>query len=552
MAGIVDFLNSDEAALGLGLLAASGPTTDPNQTGLGRVLAAGSQFANATRRANAELALRESEARRKAMIENLGIQLLTGGSSVPAGASEAGGASTPGVGSTGGGALIGPGAGPALGGVNPQAAGADLLFNSGKGIGGMIAERTTPKWTNVGGNLVNTNAPGFAGGIQRQIVTGRDGQVYEVAEMPDGRVVTRVDPSSIAAFRQFQDISNTSRARTTPGRETILPGGRMGGQSQAQEIGLDQPPAVTSAPLIGPGAGPTNAAERGMAAAVAEPNPNPVQAAMRERAALVRELPNASDPQSQAAMRYQIGELDKVIASGGAGIQTATPAALIGPGAGVPAAPLPVQTTIAGGGTQFSPTEQAQFATQQKAAESAAGQTGTMLAEGKQQANNAVQAIGTVQRINRALDTSNAFTGKAANARIGAAQWAEALGLGGKSNDEKLANTRVLLQELAKLTMQGRRQMSGQGAITESESQLAVDANSGRIDFTPAEMRVLANAAERSARFQYGLHEQQLRAAANNPAIAGQLGMFQPAPLPEAPAPAQAPGLPAGWSGGKK
>lgn len=563
MASITDFLNSDDAALGLGLLAASGPTTDPNQTGLGRVLAAGSQFANAQRRANAELAIKEGEARRKAMIENLGIQLLTGGGGVPSPTTPGGGAQ-PGVSAAPGPQpgttpMIGPGAGPALGGANQQAVGADLLFNSGKGVGGMIADRSKPNWVNVGGNLINTNDPAFRGGVQRQIVTGRDGQVYEVSETPEGRVVTRVDPSSLAAFQQFQDISNVSRATTTPGRETILPGGRMGGQSQAQEIGLAPAPgaALAPRPMIGPGAGPTNAAERAMAVSVAQPNPDPVMAARRELAAIQRELPNVTDQASRDMLNEQARELQRVIGTAGAGIQTATPAALIGPGAGPAApAPLPVQSSvIAGGGTAFSPTEQAQFAAQQKAAESAAGQTGTILKEAQDAANSAVQTVGSANRLRSVLANGAAFTGKAAGAKLTVSQWADALGITGKDAADKAAQTRAAIQDLAKLTLEGRQQMRGQGAITEGESRLAQQAISGDIDFSPAELKVLADAADRSARFKYKVASEQLGAAAQgNPALAAQAPMFRPQPLPDPFTPASksaAPAstaIPSGWT----
>jgi len=46
---LLDFLNSDDARLGIGLLAAGGPTTDPNQSGFGQRLAAGMQFADQSR-----------------------------------------------------------------------------------------------------------------------------------------------------------------------------------------------------------------------------------------------------------------------------------------------------------------------------------------------------------------------------------------------------------------------------------------------------------------------------------------------------------------------
>lgn len=49
MAGLLDFLNTDEARMGIGLLAAGGPTTDPNQSGFGQRLAAGVQFADQSR-----------------------------------------------------------------------------------------------------------------------------------------------------------------------------------------------------------------------------------------------------------------------------------------------------------------------------------------------------------------------------------------------------------------------------------------------------------------------------------------------------------------------
>lgn len=586
MAGILDWLGSDEAALGLGLLASSGPTTDPNQTGLGRVLAGGVQFANANRRANAELAIKEAEARRKALIENLGIQLLTGGSGIPTAAAPAGGetqttAATPGAGAA---PLIGPGAGPApaggsaiggLTGTQRQALGADLIFGGGKNAGSMLAGFSEPKFVNVGGNLVNTNAPGFQGGVQKQIVTGRDGQVYMVEPGPNGEVVTKVDPSSIAAFKQFQDISNLSRAQTTPGKETILPGGRMGGQSQAAEIGLPAMGGAAPAPLIGPGAGPQAPVVQGGAPIPAnEGTPQQVvasaQSELREvqRALASPALAGPANASSRAMLEQHALGLQQTIANGGRNVQTATPAALIGPGAGpqpvapapampaAPAAPLPVQTSvIPGGGTAFSPTEQTAFATQTKAAESAAGQTGAILKEAQDSANSAVQTVGAANRIHAVLDSGVAYTGKGADVKLTASQWADALGITGKDAADRVAQTRAAIQDLAKLTLEGRQMMKGQGSVTIDEGRLAQQAVSGNIDLSPAELKQLANAADRSARFKYKVAIEQIGAAgASNPALAAQLPMFQPQPLPDpfkAPEKTAAPAsttIPSGWT----
>jgi hypothetical protein len=61
MAGILDFLQSPDAQLGIGLLAAGGPTTDINQTGFGQRLAAGMQYADAQKAQDMRLQLLKSQ-----------------------------------------------------------------------------------------------------------------------------------------------------------------------------------------------------------------------------------------------------------------------------------------------------------------------------------------------------------------------------------------------------------------------------------------------------------------------------------------------------------
>ena len=75
-------------------------------------------------------------------------------------------------------------------------------------------------------------------------------------------------------------------------------------------------------------------------------------------------------------------------------------------------------------------------------------------------------------------------------------------GLGGRDAADQIANTRQAIRGLAEMTLQGRKQMSGQGAITESESKLAEKATSGDINsLTNAEIKQLANASARAAKF---------------------------------------------------
>ena len=84
-------------------------------------------------------------------------------------------------------------------------------------------------------------------------------------------------------------------------------------------------------------------------------------------------------------------------------------------------------------------------------------------------------------------------------------------------NAEKLVNTRVAIQNLGKLTLAGRQQMHGEGAISNSEGGLAERANSGDINFTPAELAQLANAANRVADYQIQMHNQKLQVMRQNP-----------------------------------
>lgn len=74
MPGLLDFLNSDDARLGIGLLAASGPQTDPTKTGLGYALQA---------------AMADVDARKKAALQNQYLQSQIQDTSAQAKAREA-------------------------------------------------------------------------------------------------------------------------------------------------------------------------------------------------------------------------------------------------------------------------------------------------------------------------------------------------------------------------------------------------------------------------------------------------------------------------------
>jgi hypothetical protein len=158
---------------------------------------------------------------------------------------------------------------------------------------------------------------------------------------------------------------------------------------------------------------------------------------------------------------------------------------------------------------------------------SIAGEVGPIMKEAQGIAQAAVKTEDTANRIIQAVDSNKLFTGTGANVRLGAAQLANTLNLGGGTLETKINNTRQAMQGLAELTLQGRQQMRGQGAITESESKLAERAISGDISFTPGEIKQLANAAKRSADYSYGTYQSKLNEMLKNPDTAGLVPYYQ-------------------------
>jgi hypothetical protein len=139
-----------------------------------------------------------------------------------------------------------------------------------------------------------------------------------------------------------------------------------------------------------------------------------------------------------------------------------------------------------------------------------------ILVASKTATGGAIQQADAANRIIQSLDTNKIFTGAGANQKLQAAQIGQMLGITGGKTEEIVANTRTAIQGLAQLTLQGRKQMRGEGAITESEGALAQRAMSGDVSLTAGELRILANAAKRSAKFTYDQHQSMMGALAKD------------------------------------
>ena len=170
-----------------------------------------------------------------------------------------------------------------------------------------------------------------------------------------------------------------------------------------------------------------------------------------------------------------------------------------------------------------------------KLGEGVAAQIGPMMKDSLDVAVGAVKQVDAAKRVIGAIDAGKIIAGPFAGGRVTLAQMGQALGVGGADAKEQLANTRQVIRGLAEMTLQGRSQMKGQGAITESEGLLAERANSGKIeDLTIPEIKQLALASDRAARFAYAEHERKYQEMLKNPTTSSLATYYQGPAMPPA------------------
>lgn len=101
-------------------------------------------------------------------------------------------------------------------GLPLEAVMADKMFNGGKKISELIDSRAKPNWQNINGNLVNTNAQGFQGGLQAGVSAGSGGQV--TAWQPDGSggLVVGAPRGALDTFNAYQNAGEAAKARRDP------------------------------------------------------------------------------------------------------------------------------------------------------------------------------------------------------------------------------------------------------------------------------------------------------------------------------------------------
>lgn len=246
MAGLLDFLGSDEAKLGLGLLAAGGPSATPLSTWQrvqGTMQGMEADKANKLRLGLLQSQVDENQGQAALRQQQLALlqrqqalkERFYGGLLGAAPAGGAPGALSGGVSGTSPAGAVPASSGPEAVAMSAQAINkrygipvealvSDMMFNDGKNIPEMIAKRGTPDMQ-VSGNYAydkNSLQPGYLPSLN----ISQDGKSSLVQIGPDGQPVVSAPRGALSTYNAYTDAGNRSAAAYKEGTPTIGPDGR--------------------------------------------------------------------------------------------------------------------------------------------------------------------------------------------------------------------------------------------------------------------------------------------------------------------------------------
>lgn len=143
-----------------------------------------------------------------------------------------------------------------------------------------------------------------------------------------------------------------------------------------------------------------------------------------------------------------------------------------------------------------------------KMGDSVGSQVGPMLKDSTVATTGAVKMADAAERILDAVDKGGVIAGPTASMRLRGAQIASMLGIGGK---DSVAQTRQVIRGLAESSVEARKELQGQGQVTENEAKAVQKALSGDIDdLTVDEIRDIARLNLRHAAIRAKQHQQYL------------------------------------------
>lgn len=160
-----------------------------------------------------------------------------------------------------------------------------------------------------------------------------------------------------------------------------------------------------------------------------------------------------------------------------------------------------------------------------KMGESVAGQIGPMAKESRVQAQGAVSMFDAADRIQRALDSGKVSSGPFTTQVQTVKQLVQKVGGG---SDDGIRQTRQVIKSLAQMSVEARKQLQGQGQVTESEAAAVAKADSGDInDLTTGELQDLVTLTKRAAHMTAKSHQGILDSMGASDATKGMIPFYQ-------------------------
>ena len=143
-----------------------------------------------------------------------------------------------------------------------------------------------------------------------------------------------------------------------------------------------------------------------------------------------------------------------------------------------------------------------------KMGDSLAAQVGPMAKDSKIQTEGAVKMFDAAQRIDKAIESGMVSAGPLTTQVQTVKQLVQKVGGG---SDEGIRQTRQVIKSLAQMAVEARKQLQGQGQVTESEAAAVAKADAGDInDLTIGELKDLSTLTKRAAHFKAKSHQELL------------------------------------------
>ena len=172
-----------------------------------------------------------------------------------------------------------------------------------------------------------------------------------------------------------------------------------------------------------------------------------------------------------------------------------------------------------------------------------------MITESYNAAEGALTTHDAVQRANQAISQGLVTLGPTATIRNKINQVSQIMGVGGKTTDEQLVNTRNVMRSLAQFSLAARKQLKGQGQVSDFEGKLIVKAESGEIDdMTMPELKGFLTVTDRLAKRQYDNYQRKFKAIKQNERMKPLAPFYELPDWTDTPTAAAAQQTTGGWS----